>query len=111
MPICAPTRERTPILRSRPAWPRHLRGTNRGVRSAKLCDLNDADFSDVDDHLIATYYYDDHCRIVWQDRAFEADYNWLASKLPGMDLTFDSHTSDEMPWHATIPAISPNTLT
>jgi dipeptidyl aminopeptidase/acylaminoacyl peptidase len=64
----------------------------------KSVDLEDALFSDVDDRLLATVYYDDRKRISWKDREFEADYKWLESKLPGMEFDFSSHTKDENIW-------------
>ncbi|MGA8595904.1 MAG: alpha/beta fold hydrolase [Bryobacteraceae bacterium] len=64
----------------------------------KRVDLENAMFSDVDDRLLATFYYDDRERIYWKDRTFEADYKWLSSKLPGMEFEFSSHTNDENVW-------------
>ena len=64
----------------------------------KRVDLENALFSAVDDHLLATYYNDDKERIYWKDKSYEADYNWLKHKLPGREIGFTSHTSDERVW-------------
>ena len=64
----------------------------------KSVDLQNALFSDLDDRLLATVYYDDRKRINWKDPAFETDYKWLESKLPGMEFDFSSHTRDENVW-------------
>jgi dipeptidyl aminopeptidase/acylaminoacyl peptidase len=64
----------------------------------KRVDLGDAMFSDVDDRLLATVYEDDNERIYWKDKAYEADYNWLTSKLPQREIGFTSHTADENVW-------------
>jgi len=64
----------------------------------KRVDLGDAMFSDVDDRLLATVYEDDKARVYWKDKAYDADYKWLKSKLPGREIGFTSHTSDENVW-------------
>ncbi|MGA8028688.1 MAG: alpha/beta fold hydrolase [Bryobacteraceae bacterium] len=64
----------------------------------KRVDLEDAMFSDVDDRLLATIYDDDKQRIYWKDKSYEADYNWLKSKLPDREIGFTSHTRDENEW-------------
>lgn len=64
----------------------------------KRVDLGDAMFSEVDDRLLATIYDDDKQRIYWKDKSYEADYDWLKSKLPGREFGFTSHTSDERIW-------------
>ena len=64
----------------------------------KHVDLQDAIFSDVDDRLLGTVYEDDKQRIYWKDKAYEADYKWLQSKLPNREIGFVSHTSDENEW-------------
>lgn len=64
----------------------------------KRVDLQGALFSDVDDHLLATIYEDDKERLYWKDKAYEADYKWLKTKLPGREIGFSSHTADENVW-------------
>jgi dipeptidyl aminopeptidase/acylaminoacyl peptidase len=61
-------------------------------------DFGHAFFSDVSDELIATFYVDEKQRIYWKDKNFEADYKWLAGKLPGTEISFPSHTRDEQIW-------------
>lgn len=64
----------------------------------KRVDLQDAMFSEVDDRLLATVYEDDKQRIYWKDKSYEADYKWLEGQLPGREIAFTSHTSDEGVW-------------
>ncbi len=64
----------------------------------KRVDLDDAFFSDLDDHLLATFYNDEKRRIYWKDKSYEADYKWLEHKLPGREIGFTSHTSNEKVW-------------
>jgi dipeptidyl aminopeptidase/acylaminoacyl peptidase len=61
-------------------------------------DIEDALFSDVDDRLLASFYYDDYQRIKWTDHAFEKDCEWLARRLPRLEFTFPSHSSDNAMW-------------
>ena len=61
-------------------------------------DFGHALFSEVSDELIATFYVDEKQRIYWKDKNFEADYKWLAGKLPGKEISFPSHTRDEQIW-------------
>jgi hypothetical protein len=58
-------------------------------------DLWEPMFSEVSDTLIATMYMDERRKIYWKDKAYEADYQWLQSKLPGKEITSVSHTKDE----------------
>jgi dipeptidyl aminopeptidase/acylaminoacyl peptidase len=61
-------------------------------------DLNNAFFSEVSDQLVFTQYIDDRRRYYFKDKAFEADYKLLQTKLPNREITFDSSTKDEMTW-------------
>jgi dipeptidyl aminopeptidase/acylaminoacyl peptidase len=61
-------------------------------------DFGHALFSDVSDEMIATFYVDEKQRIYWKDKNFEADYKWLAGKLPSKEISFPSHTRDEQIW-------------
>ena len=61
-------------------------------------DLGGAMFSDVTDDLILTSYEDDRIRRYFKDKAFEADYQWLAKQLPGKEIRPGSHTRDERIW-------------
>lgn len=58
-------------------------------------DFGSAQFSEVSDEMIATTYLDERLRIYWKDPAFESDYKFLQSKLPGKDIGFASGTKDE----------------
>ncbi len=61
-------------------------------------DFGSAVFSELTDELILTSYNDDKMRRYWKDKAFEADYKWLQSKLPGMEIGLGSSTRDENLW-------------
>ncbi len=58
-------------------------------------DFGGALFSEVTDQLIATIYTEDKPRFYWKDKAYEADYKRLISKLPGKEVRFGSRTKDE----------------
>jgi dipeptidyl aminopeptidase/acylaminoacyl peptidase len=58
-------------------------------------DIAGAIFSDLSDELLATVYFDERRRIEWKDKAFEADYEFLTSRIPGTQVTFGSSTRDE----------------
>ncbi|GLH73957.1 hypothetical protein GETHLI_24590 [Geothrix limicola] len=58
-------------------------------------DFGHAMFSDLTDELIATTYEDDHTRIYWKNKDWEADYKLLQKKLPGREIGFGSMTKDE----------------
>src|SRR5262249_17298558 len=61
-------------------------------------DLGGPLFSEGSDELIGTTYEDEHIRVYWRDKAYEADYKFLQSKLPNKDISFDSSTKDEHFW-------------
>jgi len=64
----------------------------------KRVDLGDATFSEVTDDLVATSYIDDRQRVYFKDKSYEADYNLLQKKFPGMEIDFASGTKDEHLW-------------
>ena len=64
----------------------------------KRVDFGSALFSELTDELIGTFYVDDKRREYWKDKAYEADYKWLQSKLPGKQINLGSHTRDELLW-------------
>jgi dipeptidyl aminopeptidase/acylaminoacyl peptidase len=64
----------------------------------KRVDFGGALFSERTDDLILTSYVDDKTRVYFKDKAFEADYKWLQSKLPGREIGLGSHTTDENLW-------------
>jgi dipeptidyl aminopeptidase/acylaminoacyl peptidase len=61
-------------------------------------DFGDAVFSDKTDELLATSYEDERIRWYFRDKAFEADFKWLQSKLPGKNVTPAGSTADERIW-------------
>jgi dienelactone hydrolase len=61
----------------------------------KRADLGSVNFSEATDDLIATTYVDDRQRVYWKDKAYEADYTLLVSKLPGKEVEFGSSTTDD----------------
>ncbi len=58
-------------------------------------DLTNPMFSEKSDTLIGTVYVNERRKIYWKDKAYEADYQWLEKKLPGKEINFSSHTTDE----------------
>jgi len=61
-------------------------------------DFGQASFSDVTNELVGTSYVDDRTRTYWKDQAWEKDYNFLKSKLPGKEIAIPSLTNDERVW-------------
>ncbi len=61
-------------------------------------DFGGAIFSNVSNSLIATTYEDDKTEVLWKDKAFEKDYEWLKEKLPNKEINLGSSTSDENMW-------------
>ena len=64
----------------------------------KRVDFGSAVFSEVTDELIMTTYVDERTRRYFKDPQLKADFDWLATKLPGKDLVRQSHTEDENVW-------------
>ncbi len=64
----------------------------------KRVDLGNVIFSDVTDDIIATVYEDERTRLVFHDKAYEADYKTLVARMPGFDINFQSSTADEQRW-------------
>ncbi len=64
----------------------------------KRVDLGGAVFSEATDELALTLYTEDHIRRYFKDKGFEADFKWLAQKLPGTDIGRASVTNDEQLW-------------
>lgn len=58
-------------------------------------DFGNAIFSNVSKELIGTTYNEDKVRILWKDKSFEKDYNWLKKKLGDREISFGSSTKDE----------------
>ena len=61
-------------------------------------DLNNVEISDVDYRILFTQYEDDRFRLYFRDKAFEKEYHWLQSKLPGKEINFGSRSKDENIW-------------
>jgi dipeptidyl aminopeptidase/acylaminoacyl peptidase len=64
----------------------------------KRVDFGDVILSDVDAHIFYTRYEDDRYRVYFQDKAFEREYRWLQSKLPGKEINFGARSKDENEW-------------
>ncbi len=64
-------------------------------------DFGDLITSEVDYRILATQYEDARQRIYPHDAAFERDYRWLKSKVPGMDIAFGARSADENLWIVT----------
>jgi dipeptidyl aminopeptidase/acylaminoacyl peptidase len=75
-------------------------GTEQFVESdpLKRVDLGGARFSDLTDELLLTSYTDERTRRYFKDKALEADYELLKTKLKGKELGFGSSTRDERVW-------------
>jgi dipeptidyl aminopeptidase/acylaminoacyl peptidase len=61
-------------------------------------DLTNVVTSEVDYRILFTEYQDDLPRLYFRDKAFEQGYRWLKTQLPGKEITFGSHSSDESIW-------------
>jgi dipeptidyl aminopeptidase/acylaminoacyl peptidase len=64
----------------------------------KHVDFGAAVFSEATDELALTAYEDDRIRRYFKDHSFEADYKWLAEKLPGKEIGVASRSADEQLW-------------
>ena len=64
-------------------------------------DFGDLITSEVDYRILATQYEYARQRIYPHDAAFERDYRWLQSKVPGMDIAFGARSADENLWIVT----------
>jgi dipeptidyl aminopeptidase/acylaminoacyl peptidase len=58
-------------------------------------DFGGAAFSDLTDELLYTTYTDDKDRVYFRDKAWEADYRLVKSKLPGKAIAFGGSTANE----------------
>ncbi len=64
----------------------------------KRVDFGSALFSDLTDEPLATFYIDEKRREYWKNKAYEADYKWLQSKLAGRQINLGARTRDEQLW-------------
>lgn len=64
----------------------------------KRVDFGSMETSDVDYHIFFTQYEDDRYRLYFKDKAFEQEYRWLQSKLPGKEIGFGARSKDENIW-------------
>jgi dipeptidyl aminopeptidase/acylaminoacyl peptidase len=61
-------------------------------------DITHGKLSEVDHRILFTEYEDDTVRRYFKDKAFEKDYHWLQSKLPGRQIAFGAASNDENLW-------------
>ncbi len=61
-------------------------------------DLYNVEISRLDHRILFTEYEDDMFRRYFKDRAFESDYRWLQTKLPGLEISFGARSNDENIW-------------
>ncbi len=61
-------------------------------------DLAGVETSDLDYRILYTQYEDDRVRLYFKDKAFEKEYHWLESKLPGKEIGFGARSKDENIW-------------
>ena len=75
-------------------------GKSETVESDPLhrVDFGAAMFSEVTDELAFTNYEDDRLRRYFRDKGYEADFQWLGSRLPGKEIGITSRTRDEHLW-------------
>ena len=64
----------------------------------KRVDLYNVEISQLDHRILFTEYEDDMFRRYFKDRPFEADYRWLQTKLPGLQISFGARSNDENIW-------------
>ncbi|HKN74397.1 MAG TPA: S9 family peptidase [Candidatus Acidoferrum sp.] len=64
----------------------------------KRVDIDGFQISDLDNHIFFTRYEDDRYRLYFKDKAFEGEYRWLQSKLPGKEIGFGARSKDENIW-------------
>ena len=64
----------------------------------KRVDIRSVETSEVDHRILFTVYEDDRARLYFKDKAFEAEYRWLQSKLPGKEINFGARSKDENIW-------------
>jgi dipeptidyl aminopeptidase/acylaminoacyl peptidase len=64
----------------------------------KRVDIEGLEMSQVDYHPLFTEYVDDTRRLYFKDKAFEKEYQWLQSKLPGKEIAFGTRSADENIW-------------
>jgi dipeptidyl aminopeptidase/acylaminoacyl peptidase len=67
----------------------------------KHADLDNVEISRLDHRILFTEYEDDMFRRYFKDRAFEADYHWLQTKLPALEIDFGARSNDENIWIVT----------
>lgn len=67
----------------------------------KHADLDNVEISKLDHRILFTEYEDDLFRRYFHDRSFEADYHWLQTKLPGLEINFGARSNDENIWIVT----------
>jgi len=61
-------------------------------------DLYNVEISQLDHRILFTEYEGDMFRRYFKDRPFETDYDWLQSKLPGLEISFGARSNDENIW-------------
>jgi dipeptidyl aminopeptidase/acylaminoacyl peptidase len=61
-------------------------------------DINGVEISQIDHRILFTEYEGDMFRRYFKDKAFEADFKWLQSKLPGLEVGFGARSNDENIW-------------
>ncbi|HEY0372846.1 MAG TPA: prolyl oligopeptidase family serine peptidase [Thermoanaerobaculia bacterium] len=64
----------------------------------KRVDVGNTLYSDKSEELVGVEFEDDRSDIVWFDKAYQADYEWLRKQFPGRDVNPYSSTEDERLW-------------
>jgi dipeptidyl aminopeptidase/acylaminoacyl peptidase len=61
----------------------------------KKVDFGGVEFSDKTHEMVLTSYTDAKTRLYFKDKAFEADYKFLQSKFPGMEISYKNGDNEE----------------
>jgi dipeptidyl aminopeptidase/acylaminoacyl peptidase len=61
-------------------------------------DFGAAIFSEKSDELVGTVYVGDRTRTYFRDKAWEADYRQVKTKLPNLEITIAGGTNDDRKW-------------
>jgi dipeptidyl aminopeptidase/acylaminoacyl peptidase len=64
-------------------------------------DFGGALFDEATDELVETWYFADHVKTYYKDKAFGADVHWIEQQFPDQEIRLVSRTKDERFWLAT----------
>ncbi len=61
-------------------------------------DISGVEISEIDHRILFTEYEADRDHLYFRDKAFEKEFRFLESRLPGKDISFGARSSDENLW-------------